>query len=104
TGLSLTANFVPNPFATVAGKFNGLFYETSLAGGVLHGSSGFFTLTLTDRGAYTASILSGGFKLSASGQLDLNGRATNTVVRKGTNALVVTWHVDLGGSDEIDGT
>jgi len=104
TGLALTANFVPNPFATVAGKYNGLFYETSQSGGVLHGSSGFFTLTLTDRGAYTASILSGGFKLSTSGQLDLDGRATNTIVRKGTNALVVTWHVDLGGSNEIEGT
>jgi hypothetical protein len=100
---SVEANFVPNPFARVAGKFNGLFYETNQSGGVLHGSSGFFTLTVTDRGTYTASLLGGGFKLSAAGQLDLNGRATNTIVRKGTNALVVTWHVDLGGSDEITG-
>jgi hypothetical protein len=100
----VVANFVPNPFAAVAGKFNGLFYETSQSGGVLHGSSGFFTLSLTDRGAYTASILSGGFRLAASGQLDLDGRATNTIVRRGTNALIVTWHVDLGGSDEITGT
>jgi hypothetical protein len=102
---SVEANFVLNPFARrVAGKFSGLFYETNQSGGVLHGSSGFFTLTVTDRGTYTASLLSGGFKLSATGQLDLNGRATNTIVRKGTNALVVTWHVDLGGSDEITGT
>ena len=98
------AHFVPNPFGGVAGKFNGLFYETNQSGGVLHGSSGFFTLTLTDRGTYTASLLGGGLKLAASGQLDLDGRATNTIVRKGTNALVVTWHVDLSGSDQITGT
>ena len=45
--------------APVAGKFNGLFYETNQPPGVRHGASGFFTLTLTDRGTYTASLLSG---------------------------------------------
>ena len=100
----VVANFVPNPYTRVAGKFNGLFYETSQPPGVRHGSSGFFTLTVTDRGTYTASILSGGFKLAASGQLDLDGRTTNTIPRKGTNALTVTWAVALDGSDTVTGT
>ena len=49
-------------------------------------------------------MLSGGLKLAASGQLDLEGKATNTIVRKGTNALVVTWAVALDGSDTLTGT
>jgi hypothetical protein len=100
----VVANFVPNPFAPVAGRFNGLFYETSQPPGVRHGASGFFTLTLTERGAYSASLLSGGLKLAASGQLNLEGRATNTIPRKGTNAMVVVWQAALDGSDTLTGT
>jgi len=104
SNLAIVANFVPNPFLAAAGKFNGLFYETNVDRGVLHGSSGFFTLTLSGSGSYSASILSGGLKLAASGQLDLDGKATNTIPRKGTNALVVTWWVDLAGHDTVIGT
>lgn len=101
---AVVASFVPNPFAAVAGKYNGLFYETDETNGVRHGASGFFTLTVTDRGSYTASLLSGGLKLAASGQLDLEGKATNTIPRKGTNNLVVAWAVALDGSDTITGS
>jgi hypothetical protein len=104
SNLAVSAQFVPNPFLAAAGKFNGLFYETTQDGGVLHGSSGFFTLTLSGSGAYSASMLSGGFKLSASGHLDLDGKATNTIPRKGTNALSVVWCVDLAGHDTLIGT
>ena len=98
----VTANFVPNPFTIVAGKYNGLFYDET--NGVSHGSSGNFLLTATASGSYSASLLTGGLKLSASGQLDLNGRATNNILRKGTNALTVTWAVALDGSDTVTGT
>lgn len=101
---TVTAHFVPNPFATVAGKYHGLFFDTDEATGVLHGSSGHFILTTTASGGYSATLLTSGLKLSASGQLDLDGRATNTIARKGTNALTITWHVDLSGSDTVTGT
>jgi hypothetical protein len=102
-GTAISANFVPNPFANnVAGKFNGLFWDQD--NGADHGSSGFFTLTTTDRGSYTASFLAAGGKFSTSGQLDLEGRGTNIVARRGTNALLVTWAVHLDGSDEVTGT
>lgn len=97
----VTANFVPNPFAAVAGKYQGLFYDES--NGVQHTTSGHFTLTTTPAGTYSASLLIAGLKLSASGKLDLNGRATNSIVRKGTNNLHVTWYVPLNGS-EVTGT
>ena len=101
---TVTANFVPNPFTIVAGKYHGLFYHDDETNGVTHGSSGNFLLTTTASGSYSAALLAGGLKLSASGQLDLNGRATNTIIRKGTNALTVTWAVALDGSDTVTGT
>ena len=101
SNLAITANFVTNPYAPVAGKFNGLFYETNE---VRHGSSGFFTLIATGRGTYTARLLADGLKLSTSGQLDLEGRATNSIPRKNTNALNVIWNVALDGSDTLSGS
>jgi hypothetical protein len=100
----VTANFVTNPFAGTVGKFNGLFYETNLTGQILHGSSGFFSLTLTERGTYTASLLQDGRKLAATGTLDLTGRATNVITRAGTNSLTVVWALALDGSERIEGT
>src|SRR6185503_7373739 len=71
---------------------------------VQHGSSGFFTLTTTDRGSYTASFLHDNRKLSASGQFDLDGKATNVATRTGTNDITVAWDVDLNGADQVQGT
>jgi len=99
--LKIIANFVLNPFTGAAGKYNGLFYNED---DFDNASSGFFTLTLTDRGTYTASILSDGRKLSSAGQLDLDGNSTRSIIRKGTNDIVVTWNVNLNGSNTVSGT
>jgi hypothetical protein len=102
TGTTITANFIANPFSGVIGKFNGLFWDQF--NGAEHGSSGFFTLTTTERGSYTASFVADGGKFSTSGQLDLEGRATNNVARRGMSPLTVTWFVQLDGSDQVTGT
>src|SRR5206468_1009847 len=102
SNLAITANFVTNPFMPVVGKFNGLFFDVT--NGVDHGSSGFFTFTLTARGSYTASLLTGGRRLSASGQLNLEGKAANTIARAGANPLSAVWCVGLDGSNQIIGT
>jgi hypothetical protein len=101
SNLQVTANFVTNPFIAVKGSFNGLFYETNE---VRLGSSGAFTLALTDRGTYTASLRIGSKKSKASGKFDLEGKATNVILRTGTNSLTVTWVVALDGSDQTTGT
>ena len=98
--LAVTANFVNNPYRGSIGKFNGLFYDSN---GVEHGSSGFFSFSLTERGTYSASLLTGGRKLSAAGQLNLEGKATNTILRTGTTPLTVVWSVAFDGSDRITG-
>ncbi len=101
SNLQIEANFVTNPFSASKGVFNGLFYEDDQ---VRLGQSGFFSLTLSDKGAYSAYVQIGTRKTKASGKLTLEGRATNVVTRPGTNALIITWAVGLDGSDQITGT
>jgi hypothetical protein len=101
SNLQVIANFVTNPFVACQGSFNGLFYETNE---VRLGSSGAFTLALTDKGTYTASLRIGSKKSNASGELNLEGKATNVIARTGTNSLTVTWAVSLDGSEQITGT
>ena len=101
SNLQVIATFVTNPFVACKGSFNGLFYETNE---VRLGSSGAFTLALTDKGAYTTSLRIGSKKSKATGKLNLEGKATNVIARTGTNSLTVTWAVSLDGSDQITGT
>lgn len=101
SGLALTANFVTNPFPAVAGQFNGLFSESN---GVNPGTCGFFSLKVGGFGAYTGMILSDGRRVPVSGRFDAGGKATNAVMRSGTNLLSIAWSLDLTGSDQIIGT
>jgi hypothetical protein len=101
SNLTVTANFVPNPFIPTRGQFNGLFSEPDE---VRVGHAGFFTLTLKEAGSYSASLHLGGKKISASGRFDLDGKATNWIVRTGTNALTVIWCLPFDGSDQITGS
>ncbi|HXG47009.1 MAG TPA: lamin tail domain-containing protein [Methylomirabilota bacterium] len=101
TGLVLTANFIPNPFLTARGSFNGLFYESDEVR--LH-SAGFINLAVTDKGAFTGKLLLGGKSYKLAGAFDLFGNATNRVPRPGTNGVTVELHVDLAdGADQITG-
>jgi len=101
TNLSLQANFVLNPFIQVRGTYNGLFF---MAGGVNHTNSGSFKITTTDKGAYSALISVGGKKYSASGQLDLDGKATKVIKRTGLAPVTVVWCLNLQGADAVAGT
>jgi hypothetical protein len=101
SNLAITANFTANPFVAPAGTYNGLFY---VPGEVQHGSSGFFTLAVTDRGTYTAKLLHDGRKLSAAGQFDLFGQASNEILRAGTNSIRIYWNLDLAAADKVSGT
>jgi hypothetical protein len=101
SNLAVTANFVTNPFVTGKGQYSGLFYQPNE---VRVGSAGFFTLTLTYKGAYSALLHLAGRKFSIRSRLSLDGRATNTVERSGMSPLRITWAVGLDGSDQIVGT
>ncbi|HXJ55641.1 MAG TPA: immunoglobulin domain-containing protein [Verrucomicrobiae bacterium] len=101
SNLTLTANFVPNPFVRVGGTYYGLFYETN---GTRHGASGDFKLRLTARGKYTTTLRLAGRRYAASGNLNLEGGATNVILRPGISSLTTVWAVDLHGLDQITGS
>jgi len=101
SNMALQANFVPNPFLRVGGTFNGLFYETNQA---RSGSSGDFKLRVTTAGKYSATLRLAGRKYRASGSFNLEGKATNTVVRLGTNAVQISWALELNGLDQVTGS
>ena len=100
SNVQVTANFVPNPFAACKGAFKGLFYETNQ---VQHQRSGYFSLALTDKGSYSASLLTRGWKLKAKGKFDLAGFATNQISAPDGSTYNVTWSIALDGSDTISG-
>jgi hypothetical protein len=97
SNLVLQANFVTNPFIAVKGIYNGLFHEN---GGVLHESSGSFKAMTTDLGTFSAKLQLAGKALAWSGRFNLEGRATNRVLRAGINAL--TLELRMGLADNPD--
>jgi hypothetical protein len=100
TNMSLTANFIPNPFTRIGGSYQGLCLDTA---NVAADKAGPVTMTLTTNGAYTGKVVLAGKSFSISGAMDTNGFASNSVAQTKTNNLLVTWQVDLAG-DTLTGT
>ena len=101
SNLVLEANFMANPFIPARGAYNGLFHE---ADAVRQESSGGFSLKLTDRGTFTASLQMGNRKLPFTGRFQLDGRATNTVHVSKMNLLTIELMMpDDGSNDPISG-
>jgi hypothetical protein len=95
---SRVAQFMTNPFPPMKGKYIGLFAEPGV---VRHVSSGFISLSLTDRGTYSGSINIAGTSSSISGQFDLQGHATNIIA----SGARITLAIDVtGGGNGLTGT
>lgn len=91
----------PAPLRAVEGTYQGVFRETR---DWVHASSGFFTLTVPKGGAsYSGKILLDGQAWSISGKFDFDGNASNLILRKGRESLLVEWHADPEGADQITG-
>lgn len=108
TGLVLQANFVTNQFIGLRGTYSGLFYPTNAAQTVAN--SGFFTLALSDRGAFSGRLLLDGETLPFSGGFDLAGQARMWVnwstvqpVHFGMEPLALTLNL-IPGMKAIEGS
>jgi hypothetical protein len=99
--LAISANFIANPFDSLQGTFNGLFYEDA---GPRPESAGYFTFRITSRGTYTAQIQLAGKKYATKGTLPLEARGTNTIIRPGLSPLTIVWQLALDGSQTMGGT
>lgn len=97
---ALEAIFVANPFAAIHGSYAGLFREDDA---LRPGRSGWFTVSVTDRGKYSGKLLLAGKSYSFSGQLDGERNATNTIPRKGASAVMVEFSFGGGDSDQVSG-
>ena len=101
SNLNVVANFVTNPFAILKGVYTGLFYPAGAE--PPHEQSGSFTFTVTDKGAYSGKLFLAGGAYPVSGPLDLSLAATKTIVRKGTNDIVLNFQLQ-GGGDAVSGS
>lgn len=97
---ALEAIFVANPFAAIHGSYAGLFREDDA---LRPGRSGWFTVSVTDRGNYSGKLLLAGKSHSFTGQFDGERNATNNIPRKGANAVTVELSFGGGDSDQVSG-
>lgn len=113
SNMVLRVSFIPNPFGSVAGTYNGMFpgYSAepglrprfaSPATGVTN--AGGVTFNVTAKGSYSAKVLIQGVSYSISGQFDGTGAATKTIARKNAPPLVLQLQVGLNGEDQIAGS
>jgi glucose/arabinose dehydrogenase len=89
---TVMAVYWSHSFAGQVGSYQGLFYETN--GGVRHGASGFFSLALRSNGAYSGRLQQGTKRFSFTGTFEIDGKATNSVRRPGTNNLNAELFLD----------
>ena len=99
SNLVLTANFVPNPFLAEKGTFSGLFMSTN-ASDVTEAGSGFFTLNLTSKGAFTGKITLPGGPYSFASNFDAGGQVQFTIPHAKPEPLTVNLQLDIQRSDQ----
>jgi hypothetical protein len=102
--LALQANFVANPFAPVAGTYQGLFYSSN---GVAVRSSGFFSANLTTTGAFSARIQLAPGVSYLSGQFSLTGLFSNSIPLQALGPITAQLQLGLLDSTmtgQISGT
>ncbi|MGA3179365.1 MAG: IPT/TIG domain-containing protein [Verrucomicrobiota bacterium] len=105
SNLVLTANFAPNPFLAEQGTFSGLFMNTN-SSDVTEAGSGFFTLALTSKGAFTGKITLPGGPYSFSSNFDAGGQVQFTIPKAKPEALTVNLQLDISEptNEQITGT
>jgi hypothetical protein len=99
TNLSLTANFVPNPFLTHYGIHQGLYYETNE---INHARSGFFSITVNTLGGYSGAFYLQGTNRAFTGKLAIGGEGHFAYT--GVPPVMLDFALDLAtGSDQVHG-
>lgn len=87
-------------FAPQKANFKGLFYET---GGVASASSGLFSLTTTEQGAFSGSLRLGKKNYPMTGTIDSAGRARTAIKRRDLPPLEVELQMNLENPDSLAG-
>ncbi len=101
----LEANFITNPFLAFKGTYNGLFYTTN---GVTEQTAGMLkNLAITQKGAYSGTLLINGGTHAFSGNFDVAGQATKLIPRGaaqgGSLLLELTVFAPGNAAPEVEG-
>jgi hypothetical protein len=96
-GLVLRAHFIPNPFVTRNGTYEGLV----LGGTLDHATTGLLRLSLARTGGFSGLLTLGSSRLSVRGMLNSAGSATVTLVRPGLTNLVLNVQLDLANPTDF---
>jgi uncharacterized repeat protein (TIGR03803 family) len=94
-GLSLTANFVTNLFIGMAGRYDGIFDVSDLAGPSEQTSGMIGNLQLLSNGTYSAKLYLAGVTNSISGSFNMSGQSPGSVSRKPAQGGLVTYLLNL---------
>jgi hypothetical protein len=89
----ITANFITNPFPSLEGSYNGLFY---VPGSVNPASAGFFSLRLTSSGSFSGRLLMGATAYNFSSVFSATGSA-QVLASSGGKSLVINLQLDTTG-------
>lgn len=97
TNLSITANFIPNPFRQYGGLYNGLFRQEDK---VRHGTAGFITMRVTERCGVSGKLLLDGNAVPFSGKFRLEGAFDKTLIRSkfDKSAINLSLTLDFAGA------
>lgn len=106
-GLSLNANFGPNPFPQVVGVYNGLFNPTN---GINELDSGFITVKVDARGLYSGKLCLESGTYSFSGQFGFYGNeddpdaadANFEIKVTGSKPIAVSLHMAGAGTGALN--
>jgi hypothetical protein len=97
------AFYVLNPFISLVGSYNGIFYPPNPQGEAVV-NSGYLTMTLTPTRKFTGKIWLNGASIPCTGQLDTNGAGHFSAGTAASGTLQVTVQLDLSGSGLLTGT
>ncbi len=96
SNLSITANFVTNPFAASKAVFNGLVLNDAAPS---HSRSGSISINLLDTGKFTGSLIFGGKKFAFAGIFDLSRQTIVSIpIKPGTGSLTLRLAMNEPGN------
>ncbi len=96
-GLSLTAQFIPDPYPALAAGYGGVFTDTSPA----HATTGALLAKITSGGAFTGALFFSGHRFALRGKFNSQGDVVLTIPRGGGKApLILALHIDTTGVDQ----
>jgi hypothetical protein len=99
-GLVFEASFMVDPFSSRQGSYVGLFYDTNNPSVT---NSGYFTMTLSADGAFSARLQLMGLNYPVTGQFSTSGYYSNSIPRSKRPPLLMAFQLGLNGDNTVSG-